>query len=528
MEQQAKQERTVVHPEAGTRHAGMTGPLQEHLSALSLTLNAAPRVQRLASMNLAVAQRAPNRTGLPDTLKAGVESLSGLSMDHVRVHYNSAKPAQLNAHAYAQGSEIHVAPGQQRHLPHEAWHVVQQAQGRVQPTMQMGTGMSVNDDMSLEHEADVMGSRASAGATAAVENASLGRVGSASTSAMSVAQRRLYIYRDQLVDDALLGQLREKATEQIAEGDTAGPTADELLAAHLDPHTDFRVDIRGSITGRHGYSITGLDEIVRAPGSARSGNLSLDPHEGPVGFRFRGRPGWSPEVIAAIHARPGLENIRHVIPYHLIRASLETYLARIFSELDSPAAIRDRLTRLATEINVGIPHFDADVAAIRGLSMLILARLNSVEGNLWAGSAEENQRLNSLRVRLASIIEALVDGRWNGEQARGALQESSDHATSPVYRQLIDGVLRHLPPPHSSPPGTDDRAVFIARLQLAADSAEIDVFPNEQEMTGLANPEQFLRNIPELMEILTNFRTGNFEDAARVLARIPSPHPPPG
>lgn len=102
----------------------------------------------------------PNNTGLPDNLKSGIESLSGMSMDHVKVHYNSSQPAQLNAHAYAQGSEIHVAPGQEQHVPHEAWHVVQQAQGRVKPTMQMKMGVSVNDDVGLETEADVMGAKA--------------------------------------------------------------------------------------------------------------------------------------------------------------------------------------------------------------------------------------------------------------------------------------------------------------------------------------------------------------------------------
>lgn len=102
----------------------------------------------------------PNNTGLPDNLKSGIESLSGMSMDHVKVHYNSSQPAQLNAHAYAQGSEIHVAPGQEQHVPHEAWHVVQQAQGRVRPTMQMKMGVPVNDDVGLETEADVMGARA--------------------------------------------------------------------------------------------------------------------------------------------------------------------------------------------------------------------------------------------------------------------------------------------------------------------------------------------------------------------------------
>ncbi|TKC88847.1 DUF4157 domain-containing protein [Trinickia terrae] len=101
-----------------------------------------------------------DRSGLPAQLKHGIESLSGYSMDDVKVHYNSSRPAQLQAHAYAQGTDIHLAPGQERHLPHEAWHVVQQKQGRVRPTMQMKGGVPVNDDQGLEREADVMGQRA--------------------------------------------------------------------------------------------------------------------------------------------------------------------------------------------------------------------------------------------------------------------------------------------------------------------------------------------------------------------------------
>jgi hypothetical protein len=106
------------------------------------------------------ASAAANKTGLPGNLKSGIESLSGMSMDNVRVHYNSAKPAQLNALAYAQGTDIHVASGQEKHLPHEAWHVVQQGQGRVKPTTQLAGGAKVNDDPRLETEADVMGAKA--------------------------------------------------------------------------------------------------------------------------------------------------------------------------------------------------------------------------------------------------------------------------------------------------------------------------------------------------------------------------------
>lgn len=106
------------------------------------------------------AAAAPNRTGMPDALKSGIEALSGIDMSAVKVHRNSDRPAQLNALAYAQGRDIHLAPGQEQHLPHEAWHVVQQAQGRVSPTLQAGNGTPVNDDPALEHEADAMGEKA--------------------------------------------------------------------------------------------------------------------------------------------------------------------------------------------------------------------------------------------------------------------------------------------------------------------------------------------------------------------------------
>ena len=98
-------------------------------------------------------------SGLPSSLRSGLESLSGMSMGDVNVHYNSSRPAQLGALACAQGRDIHLGPGQERHLPHESWHVVQQRQGRVRPTLQ-AKGLGVNDDQGLEREADVMGERA--------------------------------------------------------------------------------------------------------------------------------------------------------------------------------------------------------------------------------------------------------------------------------------------------------------------------------------------------------------------------------
>ena len=129
-----------------------------------------------------VIQKKENRTGLPDNVKTGVEQLSGYSMDDVRIHRNSGKPAMLQAHAYTQGTDIHVAPGQERHIPHEAWHVVQQKQGRVKPTLQMKGGINVNDDAGFEREADLMGQRA-------LQTASLF---SSSNQLMSLSTKKFY------------------------------------------------------------------------------------------------------------------------------------------------------------------------------------------------------------------------------------------------------------------------------------------------------------------------------------------------
>ncbi|MEM0998578.1 MAG: DUF4157 domain-containing protein [Bacteroidota bacterium] len=134
------------------------GMAQSPRDAGTVQLQAA--MQSPPAANSPISPPKANRTGLPDRLKSGIEQLSGLAMDDVKVHYNSSKPAQLRAHAYAQGTDIHVGPGQEQHLAHEAWHVVQQKQGRVAPTRQLKGKVEVNDDAGLEREADVMGAKA--------------------------------------------------------------------------------------------------------------------------------------------------------------------------------------------------------------------------------------------------------------------------------------------------------------------------------------------------------------------------------
>jgi hypothetical protein len=100
-----------------------------------------------------------NQTGLPDALKRGIEALSGFSLDDVRVHYNSSLPDEHDAHAHTHGTNIYIASGQESYLGHEAWHVVQQLQGRVRSSPD-ADGENLNDDPALEQEADQMAARA--------------------------------------------------------------------------------------------------------------------------------------------------------------------------------------------------------------------------------------------------------------------------------------------------------------------------------------------------------------------------------
>ena len=202
------------------QHAAGLSSHTTQLKAVQTAANATTMAQPL--------QRRENRTGLPDELKSGVEGLSGMAMDDVKVHYNSDKPGQLQAHAYAQGTDIHVAPGQEQHLPHEAWHVVQQKQGRVQATTQLKGKVNVNDDAGLEKEADVMGAKALQMKTAQpnpLENAAMAPspgMAPLQTKAISDVVQRMPDWLNSLIDLA--------RNNPIASLTTAGVGAAGLLA----------------------------------------------------------------------------------------------------------------------------------------------------------------------------------------------------------------------------------------------------------------------------------------------------------
>ena len=114
------------------------------------------------------AQRAPaDGPAVAPALESMIPTFGADLLADVRLHPDSPAPEQVGALAYTQGTDIHFAPGQfkpdtgagRQLIGHELAHVVQQRNGLVEPTTEIG-GMPVNDNPSLENQADRIGAEA--------------------------------------------------------------------------------------------------------------------------------------------------------------------------------------------------------------------------------------------------------------------------------------------------------------------------------------------------------------------------------
>lgn len=122
----------------------------------------APVVQQKAAGE--GAQGGGGENQLPAQVLLMMSNAFGEDFSQVKVVPNSNEAKKAGALAFAQGMELHFAPGQFNPgsptglalIGHELTHVVQQRQGRVQANTEV-EGMPVNDDPALEAEADRMG-----------------------------------------------------------------------------------------------------------------------------------------------------------------------------------------------------------------------------------------------------------------------------------------------------------------------------------------------------------------------------------
>ncbi|MCD6065340.1 MAG: hypothetical protein K0S33_166 [Bacteroidetes bacterium] len=226
-------------------------------------------------------QKKANTTGLPDQLKTGVENLSGYSLDDVQVHYNSGKPAQLQANAFAQDDQIHIGPGQEKHLAHEAWHVVQQKQGRVETTRQLQDKVNINDNADLEKEADVMGAEAENNMDESVRDEGCGMENTSSESL--VVQRKSsagVIQRNVTINLSGAGAINRVEVDRTGESGIFGAGIGHA-GDHTTAHVVFRYMIANQLIGRTLAEAPAIlrhlyDEIWNMPGNANFDDVPQD------------------------------------------------------------------------------------------------------------------------------------------------------------------------------------------------------------------------------------------------------------
>lgn len=194
-----------------------------------------------------------NVTGIPDDMKVRFENLSGFSFDDVRVHYNSDKPAQFQALAYTQGSQVYIGQGQEHHMEHELAHVVQQKQGRVTPTAYFGN-IAINDEPGLEQEAERYYKRADtlehAPDTMGTTSSTVQRVIIVGDDADMESESAYYGY-NQLISPAEIDNTNDYLTKDESHGKQKVYNINSLINSHINGLGQIKFDDINYLNGHH-------------------------------------------------------------------------------------------------------------------------------------------------------------------------------------------------------------------------------------------------------------------------------------
>lgn len=212
-----------------------------------------------------VQRQAENQTGIPDPVKQRMEDSFNTDFSSVRVHPDSAKAPEVGALAYTQGTDIHFAPGQfkpdtsagQQLLGHELTHVIQQQEGRVQPTTEIG-GMAVNDNPALEHEADARGAQVVQGKFRAVV-------------------QRMRVFRASNGANGLLPRVKYTDTAKPIPHSGATPDIVARAGAWTVPVNNGGLSTYDSIAHLEQQKLTGTIYGVDTAGTAGTAGIVADP-----------------------------------------------------------------------------------------------------------------------------------------------------------------------------------------------------------------------------------------------------------
>jgi len=169
-------------------------------------------------------------TPLPEVVRRKMERAFGQNFSDVRVHEDESADA-IGAHAYTRGNHLCFAPGKyqpesqsvQKLIGHELTHIVQQRAGRVR--VPQGKMAPINDEPTLEAEADALGTKAATGEPVPINGAQPGHIpsgvsafqGTPAGSAVIQAKKRRRSSRQQNRARLKEWRLAEQAERRLAE-----------------------------------------------------------------------------------------------------------------------------------------------------------------------------------------------------------------------------------------------------------------------------------------------------------------------
>ncbi|MBN4003349.1 MAG: DUF4157 domain-containing protein [Nostoc sp. LPT] len=231
---------------------------------------------------------------------------------------------------------------------------------------------------------------------------------------------------------------------------TSGIDVEAIVGYIYDPEADGLMSYRHSIAGSHGFEITGIDVHEPTLNKSGNGNLEIDKNdheEWRKGIEINGRPGWTEEIAKAISTVKGKQNIRHILPWHTIREGMEYFVNRHLASPEEGGVeeLDKRLVAVRLKISGdGTVELDIYKRIVENI-VEILTLMNSKIENLWAGSAEVNQRINTLRTVTQTLSRKLKKGSINREGVIKHLKTLENNATKSTYKQLLTELNEILP-----------------------------------------------------------------------------------
>lgn len=251
---------------------------------------------------------------LPKGLQDRLSAATGQDFSQTTVHKNSGLPMRLGALATAQGNQIHLGPGQEQLLSHEAWHLAQQAQGRVKANTTIAR-QPINNDRQLEAEADQF----AAGKPVGIGPQSFSHNAAATTAPMQrVADETLkeeptetsegpteeYLWHNDILLDTIFDDKETEGNERLnslrqvlylmreleldgllpdtaapmAEGEFEGWIAEDKAAVTVEKgKLDASIHAKGETKGKNGVRLTAINVALSNARKDRITYLRSDP-----------------------------------------------------------------------------------------------------------------------------------------------------------------------------------------------------------------------------------------------------------